>query len=520
MVLYLKYRPQSLSELIGQDVAKSTLQKAYEGGKLAHAYVFYGPRGTGKTSTARILAKMINCENQKSAPCNQCQTCMSITGGTNLDVLEIDAASNRGIDDIRELRERVKLAPSSSKKKVYIIDEAHMLTTEAFNALLKTLEEPPSHVLFVLATTEVTKIPATILSRVQKLNFSQATAENLILALQKVVDGEQLVAANDALALIAKKSEGSFRDALKIIDQLSSVRREITVGLVEDGVKSGSFEQAVELLDSLAEKNAPKALERLSDHIGSGVNFKEYIGLLTDLLRSMLFIKLDVSGVVKAQEGSERFEVLVKLAGKLELQQLIGIIENLMGALEKMRYASIAILPLEVALVESCLDARPAYNALPQRIVFSGVPGVEENRGPSKDDVVLTEDAGVNMPRAAQTSSPTDDVVTLQDRWTYILETVKPFNYSLEALLRSARLLGCENGRVILEVPYSFHQRILEAPKNREMLESILSDVLQKAARIDCVLGKRPSRPSELANVEVAADDEVIRLAAEIFNAN
>lgn len=208
MVFYRKYRPQNFEELIGQDHVKKTLLSAFTNGKLGHAYLFCGPRGSGKTSTARILAKLVNCENSQSAvsnqtsaklekaesrelkadivlPCNKCSSCLSITDGSNMDLIEIDAASNRGIDDIRDLREKIKLAPSSLKKKVYIIDEVHMLTTEAFNALLKTLEEPPSHVLFIMATTEVQKLPQTILSRVQRFDFKQASSDEIKKALKK-----------------------------------------------------------------------------------------------------------------------------------------------------------------------------------------------------------------------------------------------------------------------------------------------------------------------------------------------
>ncbi|MBI3485994.1 DNA polymerase III subunit gamma/tau, partial [Candidatus Daviesbacteria bacterium] len=213
MVFYLKYRPQTLDDLIGQEQVKSSLTKAFESNHLAHAYLFCGPRGTGKTSTARILAKMVNCEilddsdktksfkkspiaessitTSVSIPCNKCSSCISITDGSNLDLIEIDAASNRGIDDIRDLKEKIKLAPSSARKKVYIIDEVHMLSAEAFNALLKTLEEPPEHVLFILATTELHKIPETILSRVTKLDFKTASTLDLVKALKKVVDGEK-----------------------------------------------------------------------------------------------------------------------------------------------------------------------------------------------------------------------------------------------------------------------------------------------------------------------------------------
>jgi DNA polymerase-3 subunit gamma/tau len=201
---YLKYRPQSLDDLVGQEIVKKTLLQSFTQNRLSHAYLFAGPRGSGKTSTARILAKMVNCED-KTPPCNKCEICLSITDGSNLDLIEIDAASNRGIEDIRLLREKIKLSPSFSKKKVYIIDEVHMLTSEAFNALLKTLEEPPSHALFILATTDAQKLPQTILSRVQKLDFKLASKEELSIALKNIVDKEKIQIDEESINLIVKK---------------------------------------------------------------------------------------------------------------------------------------------------------------------------------------------------------------------------------------------------------------------------------------------------------------------------
>lgn len=211
MVLYRKYRSQTLDELIGQQSAKNLLKSAFEAKKLAHAYLFCGPRGTGKTSTARILAKMVNCTSEEGVkPCNKCEACMSITDGTNLDVIEMDAASNRGIEDIRNLKDTIKLATSTLKKKVYIIDEVHMLSTDAFNALLKTLEEPPSHVIFILATTEVQKIPATILSRVTRIDFKQATIAEAAEVIKRTAAAEEIEIDDGAILTLAKKSRGIF----------------------------------------------------------------------------------------------------------------------------------------------------------------------------------------------------------------------------------------------------------------------------------------------------------------------
>lgn len=508
MVFYRKYRPQTLNDLLGQESIKQTLSKAFQTGRLSHAYLFVGPRGSGKTSTARILAKMVNCEKAKDldptkTPCNECSSCLSITDGSNLDLIEIDAASNRGIDDIRELRERIKLAPSQALKKVYIIDEVHMLTTEAFNALLKTLEEPPAHVLFMLATTEAHKIPQTILSRVQRLDFKLATSADLLAGLKKVVDGEKLKAEDEALKLIAKKADGSFRDALKFLDQLASEGEDLTVAKVEEVLNSGSFEDITALIKLLASKNTPASLEFVEKLTQKGISLKEFTVNLLENLRAILLIKNGVVAQVKEEVGEVQFETLSTLAQSFNLNELIKIINLVATSFEKLKYASIQSLPLEIALVEANLGEKPVAKQ-----EFSS-PKVVLAESQPQEEIIIP---------AVTPALPSSDLNAIKDKWNYILETIRPYNYSLEALLKQAKLVEVSEGIVCLEVPYSFHQRILEAPKSRNLLESVLSDVLGKQARVSTILGKRPVRIEELANVELAQDDEVVRIAAEIFN--
>ncbi len=531
MVFYRKYRPQTLEQLIGQSVVSDTLVKAFQGGKLSHAYLFCGPRGVGKTSTARLLAKLINCETDPASttlPCNLCSSCLSITEGTNMDLIEIDAASNRGIDDIRELRDKVKLSPSQSRKKVYIIDEVHMLTTEAFNALLKTLEEPPSHVLFILATTELHKIPQTILSRVQKLEFKEASVEDSLEALKRVVKEEKLEVMEDALLEIAKRADGSYRDGLKLLDQLASGGEKITLELVEKNTRSGTFDQSLEILTAVSQKQTESALECVVQVSQIGTNMKDFTHGMMEILRSVLYIQNGVTLQTKNIFGQIKFEKLQILATQFSKEDVVTILSLLQEAQEKMKYTTIPGLPLEIAIVESSLERK----SLPQSAFIEPVsipavqPGIQLTENISVAQVVNLAES-VN--KSGQTKA-TDDVVgapvdpgvdelpKIQDKWTYVLETIKPYNFSLEALLRQVSLKSCFNGIVELEVPYSFHQRILEAPKSRSLLESVLTEVLEKPARISCVLGQRPIGVEEVANVEVAADDEVIKIAAEIFN--
>ncbi|MBI2022151.1 DNA polymerase III subunit gamma/tau [Candidatus Daviesbacteria bacterium] len=520
MVYYRKYRPQTINELIGQDQVKQTLLNAYKSNKLSHAYLFFGPKGTGKTSAARILAKIVNCQNitekDETIPCNKCLSCKSIADGSNLDLIEIDAASNRGIDDIRALRETIGLSPNSSNKKVYIIDEVHMLTQEAFNALLKTLEEPPEHVLFILATTELAKLPQTIISRTTKLNFQAASTENLLDALKKVLDQEKLKADDDALLMIAKKSDGSFRDSLKLLEQLAAKEEKISLKMVEECIGTNSLDKVIKLLETISKGENRKALASLEKDLKEGVNVREYTLTIMDTLRVLLLIKYNLEEDAKEDIGSNNYPSLSVLSGQFTSEQLIKLIDLFQYSLEKLKFASIQSLPLEIAVIEGSSLKMDMTQA-----VFPEIKQKQTEEQPlSKEEIPQLKSDSVNdavVPEATKEVT-SEDMSLLQDRWNYILETIKPYNYSLEALLKQVKIASLEDNQLLLEVPYSFHQRILEAPKSRNLLESILSDVLGKEVRVRTVLGTRPVRVEELANVEVAADDDIIKIAAEIFN--
>lgn len=557
MVFYRKYRPQNFSELIGQDHVKKTLLSAFASGKLGHAYLFTGPRGSGKTSTARILAKIVNCEGQLSAvsnqlsaskeaesrelkaegleiPCNKCSSCLSITDGSHLDLIEIDAASNRGIDDIRELREKIKLAPSSAKKKVYIIDEVHMLTTEAFNALLKTLEEPPSHVLFILATTEVQKLPVTILSRVQRFDFKLASLDEVKLALKNICDKEGLKLSDEILGMIAEISEGSFRDAVKLLDQVASAG-EINIEEVRGLLKANDFSEVLGFIEKIVGIDTKGALSLIASINEKGASIKEFTNSVLKALRQILLIKSGALDLVAAEVGENRIEKLKAMSEKVDSAKLITYLDNFQKSMEQLKFTSIASLPLEVAAIKSTMSIPVVQISQPQvsnsrqtqstvipgdkQGIQSDLPGSRVKHGMTSDDVVgPAEEMNSEPIPSVDDMQSTDDILVINDKWTYILETIRPYNFSLEALLKQSRVKNCDGVNVVIEVPYAFHQRILEAPKSRTMMESILGDVLGKPVKVTTVIGKHETKPSELANVEVAQDDEIVRLAAEIFN--
>ena len=371
MVFYLKYRPQIFNEL-DIKIARERLINIFSSGKFPHAFLFCGPKGTGKTSAARIVAKAVNCarngwqgagskkvtshkpqttSNQPHAtrqfePCNKCLACKTITSGRHLDVFEIDGASNRGIDEIRELRERIKLSPSSAKYKVYIIDEVHMLTTEAFNALLKTLEEPPQHALFILATTRVDKLPDTITSRCLRIDFKKATVEEIIRSLKRIVEGEGLKLDEEVLKFIAQESDGSFREATKILEEASLLEKITLEGVKKILGKDKDFAQN-DFLEWLIKKDTKKALEWLIDASDKGVDYKVLTQSILEDLHDRLMAKFGI-------ENHKNIKTLKHENNKLSVEELKELIELFSKAHQELRIAVIPSLPLELAVVEWC----------------------------------------------------------------------------------------------------------------------------------------------------------------------
>ena len=325
--LYLKYRPKNIDEL-DLKVAREALSEIVKSGNIPHAFLFSGPKGTGKTSAARILSKIVNCENRKKGainPCNKCESCKSIDKGASLDIIELDAASHRGIDDIRALKEAIKLSPSSSEKKIYIIDEAHMLTTEASNALLKTLEEPPSHALFVLATTNPEKLIPTIRSRVTNVLFKKAGKEEVVRSLERVAKGEKVKYEKDALETIAEASDGSFRDAVKIFEQILSQGGKINQKEVKEFVYGGAFTGTLRLFELLKERKVKEALEEVSSVIGGGLSARLYMENLLVTARQALLAK---SGIGEDELSNFSKDELLELT-----KLLLAASRDIQGAL-------------------------------------------------------------------------------------------------------------------------------------------------------------------------------------------
>lgn len=357
LALYRKYRPQSFSEVIGQEHIVKTLKNSIAGGKIAHAYLFCGPRGTGKTTIARILAKSINCDVQKNGdPCNKCQNCKDINSGRALDVVEIDAASNTGVDNIRELTEGVKFSPNQLKYKVFIIDEVHMLSKGAFNALLKTLEEPPAHAIFALATTEIEKVPETILSRVQRFDFKKASVNQIIDKLRAIVKHEKVKADDDVFRLVAQLAEGGFRDAESILTRILSVSGDkITVKDVEEIAGVTNFNKVSDFIDLISKKQVKETIKHLNNLQDDGVDMQEFLRASMRYLRNMLLAKIDVN----IQETSapelteEQIQDIIARCKNFKQEELQELLNSFIKAEELMKKTSIPLLPIELAVLKS-----------------------------------------------------------------------------------------------------------------------------------------------------------------------
>jgi len=350
--LYRKYRSQDFDSLVGQTHIVKTLQNAIVLNRIAHAYIFSGPRGTGKTSLARIFAKALNCQDPvQGEPCSKCSVCQSISEGRSMDVIEIDAASNRGIDEIRSLREQVNYMPLEGKYKVYIIDEAHMLTGPAFNALLKTLEEPPAHVLFILATTEVHKIPITILSRCQRLDFHRLGVEEISCHLQKIAELEGVSITGDTLRHIAVVSEGGMRDALSLLDQLISFKgNEISHQDLLDLIGAATNQAVIKLLELLINADSVELFEELEKALSAGVDVVQLNRELLAILRDLMMIKMQIYEAVDAT--NEHKQLLVEISKRVELESIQEMIDKLIRALNESKWSNNPRIIFELALIE------------------------------------------------------------------------------------------------------------------------------------------------------------------------
>jgi len=487
-VFYRKWRPQTLAEVMGQEPVTQTLHHAVESGKIAHAYLFCGPRGTGKTSTARILAKAVNCPNQvHSEPCNTCNICRSITEGRGFDVIEIDAASNRGIDEVRSLREKVNYAPSLTRYKVYIIDEVHMLTEAASNALLKTLEEPPPHVIFILATTEPHKVMPTIMSRCQRFDFRRLSQTAIISKLELICQKENIHVGLESLRLIAQAATGSLRDAENILQQLLAYYgNQINFAQVQAALGLSGELRVRQLAKHIVNKDISAGLQVINSINNDGIDLRQFNLELVKYLRGLLLAKSQCEEALNA--ASEDLSEMKGLVATTTLEYLLGAVK-LFSSID-FRSDSYSTLPLELALIDCVLSSMAGQ----EESTATEPPEIKEVTESPYESIQATQEAEIPVVTSTTETSHTEALQGfdyVRSQWKEFIQSLRGEGSSgnLDAFLRSAcKPVALEDDTLILGFYYPFHKEKIEDPKYRQLIEKKLKEVFGQPYKVRCIL--------------------------------
>ena len=537
--LYRRWRPRTFTDVVGQEHVTETLRASIREGRIAHAYLFSGPRGTGKTSTARILAKAMNCANGPTPdPCDTCDSCTAINNGISLDVIEIDAASHGGVDDVRVLRENAVLAPARARKKVYIVDEAHMVSTAGWNAFLKTVEEPPDHIAFVFATTEPNKVLPTIVSRCQRFEFRRVSTAAIADHLGKICAEEGLTADDAALALIARHSEGGVRDALSILDQLAaggSVTTDETRRLLGGAPTDILFE----FTDALATRDTGAALRAIAGIVGEGGDIRQFVRQVLEHLRALFVIQRvdDPTDLVDVTE--ETLARLTAQADRFRGEPLVHALRLFADAQAEMRQQAPPRLTTEVATVRATVPeadttaeaALARIERLERILDVGGAPAAArtepaapvETPAPTAKRTKKDEDESPPAPKRAAKKEKVDepepaaeppvvrtaaaglvDLDKIKRDWPLVLEEVKKVRNSLKALLSEGRPRTLDGDKLELECRYPFHARELAAAKNAAIVSEAVRSVFGVTLRITTTLAAAP------AESEPAGDEDEI----------
>lgn len=512
--LYRKWRPQVFEDVIGQKHITQTLMNAISLNRISHAYIFSGPRGVGKTTTARILAKSLNCEKGTTPhPCNKCERCIRITEGYSMDVIEIDGASNRGIDDIRDLRNKVKFAPAEGKYKVYIIDEVHMLTTEAFNALLKTLEEPPSHVIFIFATTAPHKIPNTILSRCQWFNFRRISLEDIINKLKMIIKDEKLEIDDQTLNIIARSSTGSMRDAESILDQIIAYcGKEITLQNVREVL--GIIEEDVffNFVDTIINNDTVKGVEIVNRIADLGGDASQFIKNLMEYVHNLSLVKVCKPEVLNFQGiFTEDRERLLKQSKLIKLGKLFNIIDYLAEVERKMKYTHNPWILLEMLVLK--FTAGEDYSSKEiEKDKDEGYLDLSKNKDVVKsDNIKVKTREGIPSPPKKKIQDKTKKGSFIQTKevstnldlnqvWPIILNKLKKTKMSVYSFIIVNNLITIENDKLIIgfNKKYIFHKESLEKKNNKTLLQELIKEEIGRPLAIECIINDNGEEDSFL----------------------
>ncbi len=541
-----KYRPQTFADLVGQAHITSTLTRALEQKRVGQAYLFTGQRGVGKTSAARILAKCLNCEQGPTpTPCQTCASCAQITQGNSLDVIEIDGASNRGIDEIRSLRETVPFAPTSGPFRIYIIDEVHMLTLEAFNALLKTLEEPPAHIKFIFATTAAAKVPATILSRCQRFDFRRLEAATIVAVLQRLAKAERLAVEEPALYAMARAADGSLRDAEVILEQATSfVDGPVGEAHVAELLGSVESEALSAWAEAILDRDAPKALELLMAQLSRGRSAPQLLTSLLRQFRNLLILRstqpVGGSGTpthALIDEPPERLAQLAAQAGRASAQEFLLALQMLAGAYELIRRSPMAQTILELVVLKLCTrEPWQSLEQISQRLEQLGAgphapapsptPGGAPS-GPLRSQPVASPQPSSQAADAPQADEPSAAPMatapeSLRGAWPTFLERLGAQKMSLAAYLAESKPLQVEGALLTVGLPaFALHQEVLSTTENRRLIERLLHELYHEPLTVRYVTLPEPSAASPAGPAPAAAPPvpPIVQEIVQLFNA-
>ncbi len=541
--VYRKYRPGSWSEVIGQDHVVQTLKNAIAADRVGHAYLFAGPRGTGKTTVARILAKAVNCLHPDAAsrPCDVCENCLAVNQNRFLDLIEMDAASNTGVDDVRDLRDKIGFSPSQGRFKVYIIDEVHMLSTAAFNALLKTLEEPPPHAIFVLATTEIHKIPATVLSRCQRHEFRRVAVGEIVANLQKIVASEGWKADEDALTLIARQATGSVRDAQSLLDQLSSAGTKVTLELAQSVLGTATSDAVLEIIDAIDQKGSARALETLRRTLDAGTDPRTLARQIVEYLRSLLLIQLGSAAEVDASETIRK--AMAAQATRHSSAEVLSMLRGFNAAAADTRGGWQPSLSLELAIadaLEGRSEGSPTHNASGEPETAARHPATTapaagvENRGaptgpgrsrgrgtasqggsPSesqapRDAVQGQASTESDAPQSTGVSAAPIGLSEVARAWKDIRLALKPSHPAVEALLNSCKPVEVQGQELMIGFQSETVRALMDKPENIKAAQQAIAEVLSANLTVRCIVtnarGKVPPSLPQDGMVATAVD--------------
>ena len=549
IVFARKWRPKDFDEVIGQDHIATTLKNAISNKRVAHAYIFTGPRGTGKTSVARIFAKGLNCEKGPTpSPCNKCASCNSISSSTSMDVIEIDGASNNSVDQVRELRENIKFSPSYARYKIYIIDEVHMLSIGAFNALLKTLEEPPKHAKFVFATTNPEKVPPTILSRCQRFDFRRIPIKLITSKLKKIIENESLKISDEAIFSIARASDGSMRDAESILDQLTSFcEKKINQDDVITLLGIIKEDKLADIMNRLSKKDTAGLLKSIDELIITGKDIPQFLAGLMGYVRNLMVLKTssDLTSLIDLPDSHiDRLKEQIK---NFQIEELLYIFYTLSATANAIKRSEVSRFIVEASFIK--LSLRGEMMSLPEimeKIAYLEAsvgkyrPFSDEKR--SSAEALTKEDLPAETPPVRQEARAGSDSITgltkesVKKAWPQILEIIKGRKISIASYLLEGGIIRVENSLITLDFARKFnlHKEVLEQAANRKFVEDIASDVLSRKIQLEFITLAESEVPSaktddssrfdmieeelERDTIKDVSEDSIIRSAVEIFS--